>query len=184
MKMSLFEDEDEDEDITSLYGVIPNNEGLLALKYFFDQRANKQPCAETLIRLAEPVLRLNCFSFLGNVYKQFNGVAQDSKMGPSYANLFVSFIEKQFFDQFHDTKPNITAVTSMIALALVTDKSLTHPAFKCTWAVSECSITFLDIKVSISDNRLFTCVYYKPTDSHSYLLHASSHSAHVKNSIL
>ena len=30
-------------DITSLYTVIPNHEGLLALKYFFDQRANKQP---------------------------------------------------------------------------------------------------------------------------------------------
>ena len=28
-----------------------------------------------------------------------------------------------------------------------------------------------------------TSVHYKPTDSHSYLLHSSSHSPHVKNSI-
>ena len=26
-------------------------------------------------------------------------------------------------------------------------------------------------------------MHYKPTDSHSYLLHSSSHSSHVKNSI-
>ena len=50
-------------DITSLYTVIPNHEGLLALKKFFHQRANKEPSTETLIRLAELVLTLNCFSF-------------------------------------------------------------------------------------------------------------------------
>ena len=34
--------------------------------------------------LAEPVLILNCFSFCGNYYKQTNGVAMGTKMGPSY----------------------------------------------------------------------------------------------------
>ena len=34
--------------------------------------------------LAEPVLTLNCFSFCGNYYKQTNGVAMGTKMGPSY----------------------------------------------------------------------------------------------------
>ena len=58
-----------------------------------------------------------------------------------------------------------------------------HPALKYIWVVSECSFTFLDINVSISGNRLSTSVHYKPTDSHSYLLHSSSHPAHVKNSI-
>ena len=41
-------------EITSLYTVIPNHEGLLALKYFFEQRANKQPSTETLIRWSCP----------------------------------------------------------------------------------------------------------------------------------
>ena len=39
------------------------------------------------------------------------------------------------------------------------------------------------IKVSIEGNGLCTSVHYKPTDSHSYLLHSSSHPSHVKNSI-
>ena len=52
-------------DITSLYTVIPNNEGLSALKYFFDQRTVKEPSTDTLFRLAELVLTLNCFTFSG-----------------------------------------------------------------------------------------------------------------------
>ena len=52
-------------DITSLYTVIPNNEGLRALKHFFDHRTVKEPSSETLLCLAELVLTLNCFSFGG-----------------------------------------------------------------------------------------------------------------------
>ena len=80
-------------DITSLYTVIPNNEGLQALRFFFDQCTIKEPSSETLLRLAELVLTLNCFSFADNPYKQVNGVAMGTKMGPSYANLFVGYIE-------------------------------------------------------------------------------------------
>ena len=68
---------------TSLYTVIPNNEGLQALKYFFNQCPIKKPSSETLIRLAELALTLNCFSFGDNYYKQINGVAMGTKMGPS-----------------------------------------------------------------------------------------------------
>ena len=80
-------------DITYLYTVIPNDEGLRALKHFFDHRTVEEPSSETLLRSAEQVLILNWFSFGGNYYKQTNGVAMGTKMGPSYANLFVGFIE-------------------------------------------------------------------------------------------
>ena len=36
--------------ITSLYTVIPNGEGLLALKHFLDIRTVKEPSSETLLR--------------------------------------------------------------------------------------------------------------------------------------
>ena len=86
--------------------MIPNSEGLLALKYFFDQRTVKEPSSETLLRLAELVLTLNCFSFAGNYYKQINDVAMGKKMGPSYANLFVGYVEHQFFNQYDGPKPD------------------------------------------------------------------------------
>ena len=56
---------------------------------------------------AEQVLILNWFSFGGNYYKQTNGVAMGTKMGPSYANLFVGFIEHHFFSQYHGPKPEL-----------------------------------------------------------------------------
>jgi len=81
-------------DVKSLYTVIPNDEGLRTLKHFFDRRSVLEPSTSTLLRLAEVVLTLNCFSFDGRFYKQINGVAMGTKMGPSYANLFVGFIEE------------------------------------------------------------------------------------------
>ena len=39
------------------------------------------------------------------------------------------------------------------------------------------------MKVSINSNGLSTSVHYKATDSHSYLVHSSSHPSYIKNSI-
>ena len=65
----------------------------------------------------------------------------------------------------------------------ITSVNSFHPDLKYTWEISETSLAFLDVKVSISGNVLCTSVHYKPTDSHSYLLYSSSHPSHVKNSI-
>ena len=46
-------------DVKSLFAVIPNEEGLRALKHFFDPRNVLKPA--TLLQLAEFVLTLNCF---------------------------------------------------------------------------------------------------------------------------
>ena len=99
-------------DITSLYTVIPNSEGLQALKHFFNQRTVKEPSSEMLLRLAELV------SVAGNYYKQINGVAMGTSMGPSYANLFVGYVEHQFFNQYNGPiAPNLnsTVATSTTA---------------------------------------------------------------------
>ena len=181
-------------DISSLYTVIPNSKGLQALRYFFDQRTVTEPSSETLLRLAELVLTLYCFSFAGNYYKQINGVAMGTKMGPSYANLFVGYVEYHFFNQYDGPKPDlhgryiddcIGAISSSREELnrFITSVNSFYPALKYSWEISETSLAFLDIKVSISGNGLCTSVHYKPTDSHSYLLHSSSHPSHVKNSI-
>ena len=181
-------------DITSLYTVIPNNEGLLALKYFFDQRTVKEPSTDTMLRLAELVLTLNCFTFSGETFKQINGVAMGTKMGPNYANLFVGYVEEQIFNQFDGPKPELFGryIDDCLGATSCTKEELErfigfvnsfHPALKFTWEISETSVTFLDINISVQDNKLATSVHYKPTDSHSYLLYSSSHPSHVKDSI-
>jgi len=170
-----------------------NNEEFQSLRFFFDQSTLKAPSSKTLLRLVEPVLTLSCFSFADNHYKQVNGVAMGTKTGPSYANLFVGYVENQFFNQFNGTKPELCGryVDDYIAATsasreeldhLITSVNSFHPALTYTWEISETSIAFLDIKVSIIGNGLSTSVHYKLTNSHSYF-HSSSHPSHVKNSI-
>ena len=181
-------------DLTSLYTVIHNGEGLLALKHFFDLRTVKEPSSETLLRLAELVLTLNCFSFAGSYYKQINGVVMGTKMEPSYANLFVGYIEPEFFNQYNGPKPELyrryvddcvgaTSSTREELNQFITAVNSFHPALKYTWEISNTSLAFLDFKLFIEGNGSCTSVHYKPTDSHSYLLYSSSHPSHVKNSI-
>ena len=115
-------------------------------------------------------------------------------MGPSYANLFVGYIEHQFFNQYNGPKPQLygryiddcivgTSSTREKLNQFITAVNSFHPALKYTWEISDTSVAFLDIKVSIEGNGLCTSVHYKPTDSHSYLMYTSSHPSHVKNSI-
>jgi len=100
----------------------------------------------------------NCFSFADNHYKQVKGVAMGTKMGPSYANLFVGYIGNQFFNQFNGTKPErhgryfddcigATSFSREEPDHFITSVNSFHPALKYTWEISETLIAFLDIKV-------------------------------------
>ena len=115
-------------------------------------------------------------------------------MGPRCANLFVGFIENKFFSNYHGPKPDLykhyiddyVGATSSSREELnlfINSVNSVHLALKYTWEIFENSLAFLDIKLSINHNGLSTSVHYKPTDSHNYLLHSSSHPQHVKNGI-
>ena len=102
-----------------------------------------------------------------------------TKMGPSYANLFVGYIEHQFFNQYNGPKPDLyrryidycvgaTSSTREELDQFITAVNSFHSALKYTWEISDTSLAFLDIKVSVEGNGLGTSVHYKPTDSHSY----------------
>eukprot|EP00061_Rhincodon_typus_P012624 g38476.t1 len=58
-----------------------------------------------------------------------------------------------------------------------------HPNLKFTSTISDTSLSFLDLSASISGNRLEIDIYFKPTDSHSYLDYTSSHPLSCKNAI-
>ena len=50
---------------------------------------------------------LTVFTFSREIFKQINGVAMGTKMGPNYANLFVGYVEEQIFNQFEGPKPEL-----------------------------------------------------------------------------
>eukprot|EP00061_Rhincodon_typus_P003693 g20735.t1 len=58
-----------------------------------------------------------------------------------------------------------------------------HLNLKFTWTVSDTSLSFLDLSVSISGELLETGINFKPTFSHGYLGYTSSHPLSCKNAI-
>ena len=58
-----------------------------------------------------------------------------------------------------------------------------HKTIKYTWEWSKEKLSYLDVLVSIKDNRISTDVYCKPTDTHQYLDSKSCHPSHVKKGI-
>ena len=111
-------------------------------------------------------------------------------MGPSYANHFVGFIKQQFFIKFDSTKPELyrryindcfgaTSCSRQELDYFIASVNSFHPALKYTWVVSECSIAFLDINVSINGNRLSTSIHTNP-QTHTaiyYTRHPTQHTS-------
>ena len=181
-------------DIKSLYTVIPNDEGLRALQYYLDKREILEPPTHTLLRMAQLVLTLNTFEFNGEFYKQTGGVAVGSRLGPNYACLFVGYVEERMLSSYTDIKPDLYKryMDDVAGAASCSEEDLRqflefassfHPNLEYTWSVSTDKRPFLDIYMKPRDNRISTSVYYKDTDSHSYLNFSSSHPSSCKSSI-
>ena len=73
-----------------------------------------------------------------------------TKMGPSYANLFVSYIDHQIFNQYNGPKPELyrryiddcvgaTWSTKEELNQFITPVNSFHPSLKYTWEISNSS---------------------------------------------
>jgi len=181
-------------DVKSLYTIIPHNDGLRALQHFLEKRIIKDPPTSTVLRLAELVLTLNSFEFNGDFFHQKKGVAMGTRMGPSYANLFMGFLEEKMESKFHGKSPelysryidDIFGITTMprpeLDLWMDNLQSL-HPSVEFTWEVSDEKIHFLDTTFTVKEGTISTSVYYKTTDAHMYLRYASFHPQKTKDAI-
>eukprot|EP00061_Rhincodon_typus_P003086 g19241.t1 len=130
----------------------------------------------------------------------WGGVQEDGvcwrweKGSSSYACLFAAYVEQSLFRSY--TGPNVHLflcyIDDSIGAASCAHGELKqvihftntfHPNLNFTWTISNTSLSFLDLSVSISGNHLKTDIYFKPTDSHSYLEYTSSHPPSCKNAI-
>ena len=83
-------------DVVGLYPNIPHSEGLTSRRRFLELRDNKQISSDTLIELAEIVLKNNIFEFDEKTFKQVSGTAVGTKFAPPYAGLVMADLEEKF----------------------------------------------------------------------------------------
>ena len=115
------------------------------------------------------------FTFDGNIYKQIDGVAMGSPLGPTLANTFMCHMEEKwmsdcpsdfkptFYRRYVDDTFLIFKSSSHIPLFLEYFNSR-HPniEFTCDNEI-DCKLPFLDMHVERSGGKLSTSVYRKPT---------------------
>ena len=58
------------------------------------------------------------------------------------------------------------------------------PNFKFSYEPSEKDTSFLDLKISLSKDKLSTDLHMEPTDCHQYLDYSFGHPEHTKRSIV
>ena len=192
-------------DVVSLYTNIPHAEGLIALRHFLEKRIVKTPSTPTLLRLAELVLDMNAFEFNGQFYKQTSGVAMGTKMGPSFACLFMGYLEQQIIESYPGPLPEFIRrfIDDFFGLSSTTPAQVERfliyannfsPHTKFTYQIAGCDDTeppvdvaydseYLDLLVTLKNKKLSTSIFYKPTASHAYLHYHSSHSLSTRNAI-
>lgn len=151
------------------------------------------PPTDTIIRLTELVLALNCFTFNSEFYKQVGGVCMGTRMGPSYACLFMGYLENHILDEFQATLPKlyIRYIDDILCAGNMTDQEVVsfttfYNNFNSNIEVTVANghpATFLDTSLTISNDRINSSMYYKETDSHAYLHYRSSHPIKCLNSI-
>ena len=83
--------------LSGFYPNIPHDEGLIAMRKALDLRKDKRISTESLIELAECVLKNNIFEHNLSFYKQLRGTAIGTKMAPPYAIIFLGDLEERFF---------------------------------------------------------------------------------------
>ena len=169
--------------VVGLYPNIPHDEGLIATRKALDLRKDKRISTESLIELAECVLKNNIFEHNLSFYKQLRGTAIGTKMAPPYAIIFLGDLEERFFSDCEiSSLVWWRYIDDIFMLWQHSEKELKtfleilnyyRPTIMLTVNYSREKISFLDVEVIKTGSKLVADLYIKPTDTHQYL-HASS----------
>ncbi|XP_041428430.1 uncharacterized protein nr6a1.L isoform X6 [Xenopus laevis] len=173
-------------DVSSLYTVIPHEQGIIACREALETRSDKSVPTEFLIDLLELALTKNYFRFENSFYLQISGTAMGSALAPSYANLFMLRYEQNYIMRGAADKL-IAYLRYIDDLLLIWDgdaASLTgffnmlnsmDTPIRFTLKYDTKSIEFLDLLIFKTEDGLGTSLYRKPTDRNTILHAASDH---------
>ena len=182
-------------DVTDLYTMVPQVEGVLALKKMMDYLNLKQIGGlkvETIIRLSRFVMQNNYFSYDGQYYHQIRGGAMGSPLTLTIANCYMFFFERNIVKQTGNSGGLYLRYIDDIFLAI--NWPIRHLMKQISiWNRFDLNIQlsanisfvadFLDLHMENRDGELFTTVFHKPSYEPYYLPFNSVHPLHMKKNI-
>ena len=182
-------------DVVSLFTNIPLRETIdIALDSLYrDPQIQRPSQPEELLR--KMLLKATTdveFSFDGNMYKQVDGVAMGSSLGPTLANIFVGFQESRiedekwprFYRRFVDDTFSVFLDEDQ-ALAFFRVLNQLHPALQFTMeSEADAKLPFMDVLVQRRNGRFLRSVYRKPTFTGLYTRWDSFAPTHQKVALI
>ena len=139
------------------------------------------------------VLTSNYFKSLGQSYLQKSGTAMETKMAPTYANLFMGQFEKKMLALFpHKPLAYFRYIDDIFMIWTEGEDTLNqflnhwnilNPSVQFEKTISNTNIPFFDVNNILENSRLTTDLYSKPTDKHKYLYYTCCHPKHTKTSL-
>ena len=168
-------------DVVSLFTKVPLDFTIRIIldKVYKDKIIKTKLKRNQMKKLLEMCTKEAHFSFNGNVFKQKNGVAMGSPLGPVIANIFMVELEKRLVPAmngkvslwFRYVDDTFTFIKKGEIDAVVRCLNGFHESIKFTFEKEENrEISFLDVKVIRKDDGTFdTDIYRKKTDTNIYL---------------
>ena len=184
-------------DITSLYTNMNIERILKTVEEAFEKYPNSSRPSSEILDLLKITLNGNDFSFNDEFYLQIYGTAMGKKYAPALANLYLEYFDYMAMNGFR-IKPTFYRryLDDLIIIWPGTVEELKEynlflnniiPDIAVTLKSHESQIDFLDTTVYRSkenNNKLFTKVFFKETDSHQLLHTSSFHPKHTCTGVL
>ena len=168
-------------DVVSLFTSVPLDFtiNIILDKVFKDEMVKSELSREELRTLLELCTKKMHFSFNKKIYKQTNGVAMGSPLGPVLANIFMVHLEQTMIPRLSDKMSSwyryVDDTFTFIKEGEIDNvkEALNnfHDDIKFTYETeSGNSISFLDVSVTRkADGTFDTAVYRKKTDNSIYI---------------
>ena len=176
-------------DFSSLYSSINHEDCLNNICDFFkDKLESEHINIKGFFVILKLILNYNFFKYKDKYFKQKLGIAMGSLCGPSIANLFVYIYEKKWLF-IHRPLVYLRFIDDLfIILRRLSDLESLKTAFgslSLTFDIGE-KVKFLDLEITRNEltSYLDFSLYFKPTNTFSYLHISSNHPLYIFKNLI